>query len=70
MEGIEWRANKPINHVLIDKRHVISILDARTCRGVDCDFDHFMVRIIFRSETTMKREKTKKNQMRRTKTGT
>ncbi|CAG4934632.1 unnamed protein product [Colias eurytheme] len=32
-----------IDHVLVDNRHKNSIKDVKTCRGADCDSDHYML---------------------------
>jgi hypothetical protein len=37
-----------IDRVMIDGRHALCIIYMRSCRGADCDTDHFLVRIKYR----------------------
>jgi hypothetical protein len=34
--------------VLIDARHASDITDVKSCRGADCDFNHYLVKIKYR----------------------
>ncbi|KAG8228816.1 hypothetical protein J437_LFUL008312 [Ladona fulva] len=35
---------QPEDHVIIDRRHASAILKIDSCRGADCDSDHYLVR--------------------------
>jgi hypothetical protein len=32
-----------IDHILIDARHCLDLMDVRACRGANMDYDHYLV---------------------------
>ncbi|XP_049798893.1 craniofacial development protein 2-like [Schistocerca nitens] len=48
------------DHMVIDRGHASDILEVDSCKEVDCDLDHFMVRGKFRQCTAIYRSRGKR----------
>lgn len=49
LELTRWKDAQPKDHALINKRNTSSVMDVRTFRGADCETDHFLVCMKYRS---------------------
>jgi hypothetical protein len=43
----DGRTNNQTDHVLVHGRHAYSMMNARRCRGADCDMHHHLARITY-----------------------
>lgn len=44
---------------MVDRKHATSILDVRSCRGTNCDSDHFLIRVKLRQRLSRLNEDNK-----------
>ncbi|XP_055371836.1 uncharacterized protein LOC129605867 [Condylostylus longicornis] len=59
--------NNQIDHILVDRRHATTILDVKSCRGADCDSDHYLIWVKFRQRIS---NETTRNSYKRVKWNT
>jgi hypothetical protein len=53
----DGKTHNQIDHILIDRRWHSSILDIRSCRGADCDTDHYLVAVKVRERLAVSKQK-------------
>jgi hypothetical protein len=47
-----------IEHALNDARHASDIIDVRSCRGADCESDHYLVKIKYQPRLAIASQST------------
>ena len=55
----DGRTHNQIDHILIDRRWQSSILEVRSCRGADCDTDHYLVVAKVRERLAVSKQETR-----------
>ena len=56
----DGKTHNKIDHILIDRRWHLSILDVRSFRVVDCDTDHYLVVAKFRERLAASKQAAQK----------
>jgi len=56
----DGKIHNKIDHILIDRRWHLSILDVRSFRVVDCDTDHYLVVAKFRERLAVSKQAAQK----------
>jgi hypothetical protein len=61
----EGNTHNQIDHVLIDRMWHLSVLDAQSYRGADCDTDHYLVIAKVRERLAVSKQAARKVDMER-----
>jgi hypothetical protein len=53
----EWKTHNQIDHILVDRRKLLNVLDVRSFRAADCGSDHYLVVAKVRDRLSMNKNK-------------
>jgi hypothetical protein len=60
-----WETHNQIDHILVDRRRLSSVLHVRSFRAADCDSDHYLVVAIFRERLAVNKQRSHRYHMER-----
>jgi len=56
----DGQTHNQIDHILVDRRWHLSILDVQSFRGADCDTDQYVVVVLFRERLAASKQAAQK----------
>jgi hypothetical protein len=61
----DGETHNQIDHILIDRRRLLSVLDVWSFRAADCDTDHYLVVATFRERLAVNKQRSHRYHMER-----